>query len=87
LYTICDVNNGDTGGGSGFDGDGSYSSGSFIILPVSPKKMIFILRDSDNIVTYKFIDNVWKITGVVLPDLVLKVDEKVTGFLILNFGS
>jgi hypothetical protein len=89
LYTICDVNNGDTtGGGSGYGGDGSYSSGSFIILPVSPQEDdIHTHRDSDNIVTtYKFIDNVWKITGVVLPDLVLKSGrESNYGFLNFEF--
>ncbi|MFV8351488.1 hypothetical protein [Flavobacterium sp. XS2P14] len=89
LYTICDVNNGDTtGGGSGFGGDGSYSSGSFIILPVSPQEDdIHTHRDSDNIVTtYKFKDNVWKITGVVLPDLVLKSGrESNYGFLNFEF--
>ena len=89
LYTICDVNNGDTtGGGSGFSGDGSYSSGSFIILPVSPQEDdIHTHRDSDNIVTtYKFKDNVWKITGVVLPDLVLKSGrESSYGFLNFEF--
>ena len=76
LYTSCDVNSGDiTGGGGGYsEGDGSYSIGSLLVLPVSPQKDdIHTHRDSDNITTtYKFTDNVWKIVKVVLPDLVLK---------------
>ncbi len=89
LYTLCEANTGDfVGGGGGGGGDGSYSLGSYLVLPVNPQQnAVHTHKDIDGTtITYKFIDNIWKIVQVVLPDLVLKSGrESNYGFLNFEF--